>query len=87
MVLNNGICFNIARNSSVQYELDELSNGIPAKLDNQKSVKVSPMLDDYLLINSMIHGYKEMGNINQEISHEFAPCESDAECKFINLKK
>ncbi|GAA6236725.1 MULTISPECIES: hypothetical protein [Apilactobacillus] len=86
MVLNNGTYFNINRDSSAQYELNEIANGISAKLDNQRSVKVSPMLDDYLLINSMINGYTEMGNLNQEISREFAPCEADAENKLIRMR-
>ncbi|WP_105957342.1 hypothetical protein [Apilactobacillus quenuiae] len=86
MVLNNGTYFNVNKYSSAQYELNEFANGISAKLDNKNSVKVSPMLDDYLLINSMINGYTEMGNLNQEISREFAPCEADAESKLIRMK-
>ncbi|GLB47211.1 hypothetical protein WR164_11900 [Philodulcilactobacillus myokoensis] len=79
--------FKIIFNPKMAKQLKHFNASFASNSVNMNSIRIQDSFANDAVIHDLIHGYIQMGNLNQQISNEFIPCEEDADQKlkqFLN---
>jgi len=77
--VQNNKHFSLAVDEQITSRLSDFCSHIGINQSSTVNIAINYFFDDPKLIHSLMDGYREMGNLNRELTHDFLACEADAE--------
>lgn len=78
-VVQNNKQFSLAVDEKITHKLSDFCRQVGISQSSTVRIAINYFFDDPKLIHSLMDGYREMGNLNRELTHDFLACEADAE--------
>lgn len=79
--------FSVMINDRVADRLDQFSTTMGVSESAAVEIAINYFFDDPKLISGLMKGYREMVNLNREISHDFSCCEEDADVHLAQYRR
>lgn len=71
--------FSVIINDRIADRLAQFCSTVGISENAAVEIAMNYFFDDPQIVNGLMKGYREMANLNREISHDFSCCEEDAD--------
>ncbi|AQW21729.1 antitoxin [Lentilactobacillus curieae] len=85
--VKSSIHFSLTVNDQIAHRLSDFCRHVGVSQTTAVNIAINYFFDDPKLIHSLMDGYREMGSLNREITHDFLASEDDAELHLAQYRK